>query len=559
MEDMIETILEFHEYHYWVNQLAVSEETWTFRGQRESKWPLECGATRRLNLSRAFVKRNPEDKEIFAYYHRDRLIEPAKRQGLAIEEGRELGDLELLTKLQLLGAATLLLDFTRNSLVALWFACQEKEGAEGSDGRVFAINIADKSKFRELSARQALSVDNLSTLLGNSGDKDRNSMSWYWTPNLTGETAPRILRQHSLFVFGQVEFPEGLAKSAVIPAEKKLGFLDILDRQHDISQESLFKDLYGFALTNNHKSKTSTIRTFDMHVREGVEKFNLKNFEAAIQDFSEAAHLRASNADSYFLSAHAKFEWSLSISESPQFEDALRDYSSALNRLEPSNTISNNGNTASQNPSYFRNFPRILFGQSNAFAMLGRWSKAVSGFSRCIDSSSEPFLINAARLNYANSLFKIGQLDSASKEYMKVISLGTNPPGSNLLRNAYFNLGNTYVLLKQYQNALEQYDYALKLDPEWSDAWKNKSALVAQTGELSAALQLVCERDIQDQNRKTIESALKGLQEPVSLLFIGNSGNTGNFAPVLPFRGKEDVMKGGKGLPGDWGFTLTLE
>ena len=53
-------------------------------------------------------------------------------------------------KLQHFGAATGLLDFTRDPLVALWLAC----GRNNCDGRVFILDLSDKFHFQQVSEEE---------------------------------------------------------------------------------------------------------------------------------------------------------------------------------------------------------------------------------------------------------------------------------------------------------------------------------------------------------------------------------------------------------------------
>ena len=112
---------------------------YAYRGQENSQWLLHSSATRRLiNEYGNEVLGNPAFPTQYLDYHRNRLIEPARARGFDIENGHKISDLQLLAKLQHLGAATGLLDFTRSPLVALWFASQEIS----CDGQLFVIDIA---------------------------------------------------------------------------------------------------------------------------------------------------------------------------------------------------------------------------------------------------------------------------------------------------------------------------------------------------------------------------------------------------------------------------------
>jgi hypothetical protein len=72
-----------------------------------------------------------------------RLIKDAKSYHYHKEK---LSNLELLLELQHYGAATGLIDFSRDFLVALWFACNSNKDKNGS---VFALNISDIDKFTQ--------------------------------------------------------------------------------------------------------------------------------------------------------------------------------------------------------------------------------------------------------------------------------------------------------------------------------------------------------------------------------------------------------------------------
>ena len=115
--------------------------TLVFRGQENEEWLLESSAERRLKASL------PSQEEItdplFLEYNED-LTKKCRLKNYDKREQKQLDDLELLADLQHHGAATCLIDFTRNALVALWFACQKSDDA---DGKVFVVNIADQKTF----------------------------------------------------------------------------------------------------------------------------------------------------------------------------------------------------------------------------------------------------------------------------------------------------------------------------------------------------------------------------------------------------------------------------
>lgn len=115
-----------------------------FRGVTKETYRIEASACRRLpvadqNNSSKLLKINQE------------LIDKARGLGHDQRDGRQLTDLELLAELQHFGAATCLIDFSRNALVALWFACQissDRKASEKANGKVFAINCDDTVRLK---------------------------------------------------------------------------------------------------------------------------------------------------------------------------------------------------------------------------------------------------------------------------------------------------------------------------------------------------------------------------------------------------------------------------
>lgn len=63
--------------------------------------------------------------------YESQLLDNARLAGHGTASGRRLSELELFTLLQHHGAATRLLDFTENALVATWFACHAHEDSYG--------------------------------------------------------------------------------------------------------------------------------------------------------------------------------------------------------------------------------------------------------------------------------------------------------------------------------------------------------------------------------------------------------------------------------------------
>lgn len=101
-----------------------------WRGQEDICWSIDCTATRRLETRQPDIAGPTEIEESVTEYE-ERLLAEARLIGHGFRNGRELSDLELLSVLRHYGAATRLMDFTRNAFIALWFATRSRSGSYG--------------------------------------------------------------------------------------------------------------------------------------------------------------------------------------------------------------------------------------------------------------------------------------------------------------------------------------------------------------------------------------------------------------------------------------------
>jgi hypothetical protein len=109
----------------------------TYRGQCCSSWSLEPGIIRKIKRTYTGIG---ESGLLFrlSVDHVIGLLKKVRENRLFTENEC---DLNILAILQHFGAATPLLDFSYDPLVALYFACEPyEENAVESDGKVFCIN-----------------------------------------------------------------------------------------------------------------------------------------------------------------------------------------------------------------------------------------------------------------------------------------------------------------------------------------------------------------------------------------------------------------------------------
>ncbi|MFQ8717181.1 MAG: FRG domain-containing protein [Enterobacter hormaechei] len=110
------------------NHAKQRANVYMWRGQGDIEWPIHSAAYRRLYLTHRHVT----EKRMRLYELE--ILRKARHKGYV--RGRRLQILRFWPKLQHHSAATRLIDFSRNILVALWLACH----SEPKDGVTFGIN-----------------------------------------------------------------------------------------------------------------------------------------------------------------------------------------------------------------------------------------------------------------------------------------------------------------------------------------------------------------------------------------------------------------------------------
>lgn len=215
-----------------------------WRGQANIDWPIDSGAYRRLLISDSEVT----EREMIIY--EKLLLSRAHHKGYGIDNGILLSDMELLARLQHHGAATRLVDFSKNSLVALYFC----------------VNSVSE----DYGLLLGVDTDYVGGNEGNLADVFKNYSSA--TELLNGHEHPmlieppivskRIAAQHGVFLYsdvsdnvmGSLKIPiDGDNIFIAISPELKKKSRQILIDAFDIREETLFPDLDGFSFANNFK------------------------------------------------------------------------------------------------------------------------------------------------------------------------------------------------------------------------------------------------------------------------------------------------------------------
>ena len=491
--------------------------TYAFRGQENIKWPVLSSATRRLC---AYYKKKLDIisnfQTLYIDYHKDVLLDPARLNGFGIEKGRDLSDLEVLAKLQHFGAATGLLDFTRNRIIALWFACQNKS----CDGKVFIINTASPKYFANITYEQT--KEKITKIL-----LPIRTVPFIWEPAALGEPMARIIRQHSLFVIETFPPMDPKAISAVTVAkENKKELLQEIKEKFDIDKNSIFKDFYGFATVNKSTSDIPLFYSPTNYFELGNIAYQQRKHNKAIRYYSRAIDLKSDFFEAYYNRGN-------SYAACEDYKKAMDDYNVVIDYIE--------NRDGKKNISWWAGLCMLYFNKANCYAACGNHQKAIENYNLYIET-------------------------------FRFYDFSNGNPG------VYFNKGNSLHCLKDYHDAIQVYEKCIEIDKKHTAAWYNKGnteVLLFQFDEAkksyTRALKINSNNKHAQLNFNIIESVVQNPKEGQSYSFSGNAGNMGMFyginkllsdelgipTPMFDLYGAEDGFEGYKGfkllyLNGKW-------
>ena len=243
-------------------------------------------------------------------------------------------DFETLTELQHYGGKTNLIDFTTDSRVALFFAC---DGSPSKNGRVICRKKGDIKELVE-NPREPINPLN------------------------------RVIAQKSIFVRprrGFVEFDPD-KDVVVIPVVLKKPVLDYLQKYHNISAKTVYNDLHGFiriqdihhkayealyrglsaedkgeldkAIQNYDKAIELKPDFFGAYNNRGVAYGGKRDFDTAIKDFTTAIELKPDLFGAYNNRGNAYVK-------KGDFDTAIQDFTTAI-EIKPdyADAYNNRGN-----------------------------------------------------------------------------------------------------------------------------------------------------------------------------------------------------------------------
>ena len=353
-----------------------------YRGQSDAEWRVDCSAARRLAPDAKGEELANVTHSLVAYT--TILLEGAlEHVGKCPELPPGSSEIEVLAQLQHQGAATGLIDFTENPLVALWFACS---GNPDKDGAVYILPRSEIHQVDESEIRTRRVVNFLGTGAG-------DNPLYLWAPHgLHGRPAS----QRAVFVFGTpFLWPRQLWK-VVIPSTSKPALLEALQAAHSITEHALFPDLAGYAHTNSVSKPFGSDRITHFweqqatassdhspptkaraYVRWGIAYAESGQIKQAIDKFTQAISVDPDSLESYVNRAFAKLR-------SDDYEGSIADFDEAFERIAAAGALEQQQKLLA----------RLHWSRGAARLRLGREDQAYSDLNKSVELGTEMWVVN---------------------------------------------------------------------------------------------------------------------------------------------------------------------
>ena len=436
-------------YMRLIHETVPDTSTRVFRGQRDARWPLRSGASRRL-AGDGIAEDRGDFLEEYLEYHRD-LLDRARRVAPYGQSGRSDSALQLLARLQHFGAATGLLDFTYSPLVALWFACEDAS----CDGKVFFVSHGPPNTAFVTTELEGQDIANIL-----SRTHDATGPGYLlWEPLVEGDAALRIVGQRSVFVIGRPVVDERQAEAVEIDAADKETLRAELE-QLDVSERTIYRDLVGFCQLEGANARRSQPTTVAAYLRRGNGAYSRGEFHEAVEAYSKCLEI-GEGSETYFLRGNAKAALA-------RHQDAIDDYGRAL----ASSDIARKEGGSIHYPWYLFG---IYFNRGNEHACLGAYADAVADYNRAAEASPR---FNSTHFNCGNAHFMLQQYAEAVVCYDRALVPVPD-------RAALINKGLALVLQGKLDAAEACYRSAQRVGPLWNNTLEPLLDLKAAFGDLS--------------------------------------------------------------------------
>ena len=484
-----------------------------YRGQAHAEWKLLSGAVRRLQRAHddCVLDDDNELTKLVSDYHKEHLIIP-----MAVIDGERMSALQRLSVLQHHGAATGMLDFTENALVALWFACAEEPS---EDGKVFMLDIGDP---QVATNGRTLPEENDPFNAWQQG-------VYYYEPDRS--LGSRIVAQQSVFVIGIPEIPDHHLTTVVVRQAVKKDLRDYLTRL-GLSDTVLFGDVPGLARANAtsipllRKDRLTPTQYRD----RGNRAYQARQYDDALAYYESFVLSLPDVAQAHCLVGDT-------LAALNRFEEAISAYTRAMEKI--SRPIDLGPEVILHRPTVGPMMLHTLYyNRGNAYAATEKHDCAVADFDRALEHGN--YCQVDVLFNRGNSKYRIGRFEEAHQDFEALWF-------ERQMSTTALAMGNCKVKIGKFEEALQRYlDGASVGDPN------NAATHCRENGEQLQPLlstlngrkyPVMCEGSI---------VYVKAPYRAATFPFVGHPGNAGNSPSGMT------NVPGGQGFSGTPGFAVTI-
>jgi Tfp pilus assembly protein PilF len=298
-------------------------------------------------------------------------------------------NVDLLAHLQHMGAKTCLIDYTKSSLVALWFACKYQGAKKHTDGAVLAI----KSSLN-------LNLIDGKLNVGELFEKETEDVYIFDPPYINR----RIIIQHSIFLFspmGKINESKHIVK-IVIKNRYKKSIISQLGQVDDIHKKTLFPDFIGFI--EWFKYEDSNNERYNELIEEGSKNNYGGNYRAAIDFFEQALKLKVAN-DIEGATIYNKL--GLAYNKNGEYAKALEYFEKAL-KIRERVLGKDHPDTA----TIYNNIGTI-------YAKKGEYAKALMYYKKALEI--QELILGKDHSDTATTYNNIGTIYAKKGEYVKAL------------------------------------------------------------------------------------------------------------------------------------------
>ena len=326
------------------------------------------------------------------------------------------------------------------------------------------------------------------------------------------------------------EEDDEIVRKITIAKQDKAALLEDL-KLLDVTQSSLFQDIYGFSEAESVASSFPQITDAKDYFLRGNLFYQRGEYLKTIEAYSKSIESDPRICETHFLRGNAKAQLKL-------YKEAVEDYDNAVSHKDkPFLNVDPSPTKLIYNPILVM----LYYNRGNAKAELADYEGALRDYDETIRLDPT---YSGSFFNRANTYADLSRFNEAIVDYDQAIQSGS--------LHAHFNKGNALVFLGRFDEALQCYKESEKQGMGGSTVPANRRDLEIIRNVIGGQTYEIYEEKAKLAGGGPIISIRISNYRGETWLyfFVGSVGNTGNFGG--------NRLPGGEGYPGKPGFAVQV-